>query len=223
MSATTIQLRQVSKSYRRGNDVVCALQRSTLELPPAVVTAIAGPSGSGKTTLLLIAGGLLRPDTGEVHWNGQEPYRLSADRRALLRAETTGFVFQQFHLIPYLTVLENVMTPGLAIPSTGSVASARTLLEEMRLSHRANHFPRELSTGERQRTALARAIFTRPRLLLADEPTANLDDESASLVIERLVAFARDDQRSVLVATHDRVLLDRAHQTLRMNAGQLCG
>ena len=216
-------LQLVSKSYRRADGMVAALRDSTLTLGSGSITALAGPSGSGKTTLLLIAGGLLKPDAGEVHWNGDAPYRLSADGRAMLRSQTTGFVFQQFHLIPYLTVLENVMVPGLAHKSNGcrTPEYARQLLAEVRLAHRTQHLPRELSTGERQRVALARALFNRPRLLLADEPTANLDDESAEHVIQRLVTYTTNEKGTLLVATHDPKLLKVADRVVHIDAGKL--
>ena len=215
-----IRLQSVSKHYAGRRGVVHALRGGSLELHAGEVVALAGPSGSGKTTLLLIAGGLLRPDEGSVFWDGQEPYHLSAEARARLRGARTGFVFQQFHLIPYLSVLENVMAPGLVCPRSAGQAEAESLLDGLGLTHRIAHFPGELSTGERQRVALARAMFNRPTVLLADEPTANLDAENARHVTERLVRHAQENG-AVLVATHEQDVLKRAHRVLFMKEGEL--
>ncbi len=215
-----LELCRVSKTYvgRRGQ--VVALKDVSLRLEPGVLAALQGPSGCGKTTLLLTAGGLLAPDAGEVRASGVNLYGLSSGRRARFRAEAVGFVFQQFHLVPYLSVLENVQTPAIAVGTTGNLARAEALLERFGLGSRRHHVPGELSTGERQRTALARAMMNRPRLILADEPTGNLDAENATAVLDALEQFAREGG-AVLMASHDDRAAARGHRVWCMAAGQL--
>ena len=142
--------------------------------------AVQGPSGCGKSTLLLLAGGLLAPESGSVQIAGEEPYSLTADAHSKFRTKNIGFIFQQFHLIPYLSVLDNVLAPSIATGSTGSEQRARELIDQFGLSHRLEHTPGELSSGERQHAALARALLNQPKVLLADEPTGNLDAENAT-------------------------------------------
>ena len=148
-----------------------------------------GPSGCGKTTLLLVAGGLLRPENGEVSIDGTDPYSLSGEQRARFRAEQIGFVFQQFHLVPYLNVLDNVMAPALVTGETSARERAGILVERFGLADRLGHRPGQLSTGERQRVALARALLNEPRVILADEPTGNLDRRTAKTLFGLLVDF----------------------------------
>ncbi len=214
-----LNLHGVSKVYhRRGGREVEALKDATLELRGGDFTVIRGPSGCGKTTLLLAAGGLLAPDRGTVEVEGQSVYAMSPEVRARFRARHVGYVFQQFHLIPYLSVLENVLTPTLAFRSDGLGARAEELVHLFGLGNRADHPPSELSTGERQRVALARALLHKPRLLLADEPTGNLDEKNAQIVIRHLKDFAAAGG-AVLVATHD----DRTgtDQVIHMQGGSL--
>jgi ABC-type lipoprotein export system ATPase subunit len=153
---------------------------------------------------------------------GRNPYALAQEERAKLRAEAIGFVFQQFHLIRYLTVLENVLAPSLAMPSDGARARAEELLDRFGLSARSEHVYAELSTGERQRTALARALLNRPRLLLADEPTGNLDPGNASILLAHIAEFARSGG-AVLMVTHDEIAKGYADQIMKMKEGRLAG
>ena len=148
--------------------------------------SLAGESGCGKSTMLLLAGGLLTPESGSVQIGGEDPYVLTADARSKFRADNIGFVFQQFHLVPYLSVLDNVLAPSIATGSKDAEQRARELLDRFGLSHRLEHTPGELSSGERQRTALARALLNEPKVLLADEPTGNLDTENATEVLKHL-------------------------------------
>jgi ABC-type lipoprotein export system ATPase subunit len=200
-----VLLDNLKKSYQIGGRAVVAADGVTLGVAAGEFLAVRGPSGCGKTTLLLMAGGLLAPDAGTVTVDGVDPYRLSAEQRARFRAERVGFVFQQFHLVPYLSVLDNVLAPSLAV-SGGSGDDFRSracdLIERFGLGQRAEHVPGQLSTGERQRCALARALLNRPRVLLADEPTGNLDAENAEVVLGYLTEFARDGG-AVLLVTHD--------------------
>jgi putative ABC transport system ATP-binding protein len=215
-----LELCQVSQVYEGPNGSIRALEQVNLSIQPGEFVAVQGPSGCGKTTLLLVAGTLLQPTSGEVRLGGQSPYELPPEARARFRAETVGFVFQQFHLVPYLSVLENVLAPALALPKAGAQARARELVRQFGLEARAAHKPRALSTGERQRVALARALFNGPRLLLTDEPTGNLDGTTAVGVLDHLVAFARAGG-AVLLATHDAQAAARAGRTLAMSAGAL--
>lgn len=196
-----LHIEDVAKYYSRGGSRVAALEGVSLRVEPSTFKVIRGPSGSGKSTLLLAAGGLLHPDAGAVFVRGQNLYALTPGKRTAFRGNNIGFVFQQFYLVPYLTVRDNVRMPGLAHAIPQLEQRATELLERFRLAHRSTHFPSELSTGERQRVALARALITSPGVLLADEPTGNLDQENEATIVECLREFARNGG-AVLMATH---------------------
>ncbi len=215
-----VRLENVSKTYRGKATTVAALCGVTLAVEPGEFVSVQGPSGCGKTTLLLVAGGLLRPDTGSVTLDGHDPYALPPEQRARMRADAIGFVFQRFHLMPYLTVLDNVLSASLARPSDGARERAEELLEHVGLAPRLDHVPSELSTGERQRVALARAMLNEPRVLLADEPTGNLDPASGDTVLQYLSDFASDGG-AVLLVTHDVRAADYAGRVVRMADGRL--
>ncbi len=220
-----LEIRNVTKTYAGKSQSVRALDNLSLVLAAGEFVAVRGESGCGKTTLLLAAGGLLVPDRGKILIAGADPYALSPDRRAELRAGKLGFVFQQFHLVPYLNVLENVLAAAMATPRAKSnnraevIARARKQIDCLGLSHRADHLPGQLSSGERQRTALARALLNRPQVILADEPTGNLDRSNAVLVLEQLREFSQEG--AVLLVTHDEQALDYAQRVVRMESGQL--
>jgi len=215
-----LQISGASKEFRRPERTVRALDGVSLSVDPGEFVVVCGPSGSGKTTLLLSAGGLLAPDAGRVRIDGTDPYTLGPDPRADFRAENLGFVFQRFHLIPYLSVAENILSAALARSQPGAPDYAMQLIERLGLSERANHTPGELSVGERQRTALARAMLNRPRLILADEPTGNLDDANAAEVLRALGDFA-EAGGGVLVVTHDPQAAAHAHRTVRLEGGSI--
>jgi len=217
-----ISVRTVSKTYRRGVDVIDALIRVSMDVADGQFVVVRGPSGCGKTTLLLAAGALLMPDEGTVILAGQDPYALTNEQRAALRARTVGFVFQQFHLVPYLTVAENVLTASLATAQPGSRTRCDELLERFNMSGRRDHLPGELSTGEKQRTALARALLNGPKILLADEPTGNLDEVNEQIVLETFKAFAADGG-AVLMVTHDPHWETYADRTIHLKDGQVVG
>ena len=217
-----LDVQGLCKLYRpRSNDEpVIAMDDVSLAIKAGEFVAVEGPSGCGKSTLLLTIGTLLAPDSGTVLLDERNPYELTPDRRARFRAATIGFVFQQFHLVAYLSVLDNVLAASLASNKPDAQQRAMELLVQFGLADRAGHVPAELSTGERQRTALARALLNQPRLLLADEPTGNLDRASSEAVIGSFVEFARAGG-AVLLVTHDAHAAERAHRRLRMAAGRL--
>jgi len=215
-----LQLFEVSRSYRGPRGSVRALRDFSATVAAGELVAVVGPSGCGKTTLLLTAGGLLRPDAGRVTLREQDFYALSPEERSRFRAAHVGFVFQQFHLVPYLSVLDNILAPTLALRRPEARDRALALARRFGLEHRLDHVPGQLSTGERQRVALARACLNQPALLLADEPTGNLDLENGRNVLEHLAAIAREGT-AVLLVTHDSEAAQRANRVLRMREGVL--
>ncbi len=214
-----LRLRGVTKVYRKGGDEVRALDTVDLDVAAGEFVVVRGPSGSGKTTLLLTLGGMIRPTSGTVELDGRDLYALSPAARARLRAEKIGFVFQMFHLVPYLTAVENVMLPALA-GARITRDQAAALLEDAGMAHRLNHRIGELSTGERQRVALARALVKSPPLLLADEPTGNLDPDNAQRIMEHIADFHRGGG-TVVVVTHDPLADRYATRRLVMESGRL--
>lgn len=195
-------LERVAKTYPKDGRRITALAPLDLSLRAGEFVAIAGPSGSGKTTCLLIAGGLLDPDSGRVLLDGHNLGAMTRDQLAAVRSQNVGFIFQQYHLIPYLSVLENILVPEAARGCIGNHVRGRALAAEFGLAHRLDHTPAELSSGEKQRAALARALLFRPKILLADEITGNLDQANAQIVLGHLKEYVRAGG-SVLLATHD--------------------
>jgi ABC-type lipoprotein export system ATPase subunit len=218
-----LHLESLNKIYQSNGKTIDALKDVSLQLDSGQFCSLQGKSGCGKSTLLLTAGGLLRPDRGRVVIDGQDLYAMSPNERAAFRAAHIGFVFQQFHLVPYLSVLDNVLTASLGTLGSDARAvrgRALELTERFGLTDRRKHLPAQLSTGERQRTALARALLNRPRLLLADEPTGNLDDENSRIVLRHLDQFAQDGG-AVLLVTHDSRATQLAPRQLTMVDGNL--
>jgi ABC-type lipoprotein export system ATPase subunit len=218
-----VELQSVSKTFTATTLAVSALSDVNLQLDCGQFVAVCGPSGCGKSTLLLTAGGLLRPDQGRVLVDGKDLYQLTSNQRAQFRAQTIGFVFQQFYLIPYLNVLDNVLAARLGLSNgnrTEHLRRAEELLAQVGLTERAQHRPGELSTGERQRTALARALLNRPSLLLADEPTGNLDRANAEIVLQQLVEFARQGG-AVMLVTHDAQAAGCADRVVQLERGRV--
>lgn len=215
-----VEIQDAEKSYHKAGGSVRAVDGLSLSMDSGDFLAVQGPSGCGKSTLLLLAGGLLAPDSGVVRVGGEEPYAMTADARSKFRAENIGFVFQQFHLVPYLTVLENVLAPAIATGAAGTEPRARELIGQLGLSHRLDHTPGELSSGERQRTALARALLNGPKVLLADEPTGNLDAGNADEVLRHLREFASSGG-AVLLVTHDAQAAAAADKVIHLSEGRI--
>lgn len=210
----------VSKRYKKNRTDILALDNATLTVQRGEFVAIQGPSGGGKSTLLLIAGSLLSPDTGYVTLENDSLFSLSYKKRTTILASKIGFVFQQFHLIPYLSVLDNIQAPALAVGKRGSLRKAHDLLSKFGLEHRVKHYPSELSVGEKQRVACARALYNDPSLILADEPTGNLDENSSKIVCSFLREFV-DQGGSVLMVTHDNNALKNVDKIYDMYNGKL--
>jgi putative ABC transport system ATP-binding protein len=214
-----IQLDNVSRIYDEKRRSVRALDGVSLDIAAGEFVAVRGPSGSGKTTLLLTMGAMIRPSEGRVFIAGHDVSTMTARDRARLRADTIGFVFQMFHLVPYLTALENVLVPTLA-GNSFSRRDALDMLEALHLSDRIHHRPPELSTGERQRVALGRALLKKPAIILADEPTGNLDPTNAQHVMDTLADFHHRGG-TVVAVTHD-TLVDRfARRIVLIDRGRI--
>jgi ABC-type lipoprotein export system ATPase subunit len=204
-----LQLERVVKTYLKGPSRVTALAPVDLAVRPGEFVAVQGASGSGKTTCLLLAGGLLRPDSGKALIDGCDLYAMTRNQLAAFRSQHIGFVFQQYHLIPYLSVLENILAPEAVRSGSDSQERGRELAEQFGLKHRLDHTPGELSSGEKQRTALARALLFQPKVLLADEITGNLDHANAQIVLGYLREYVGTGG-SVLLVTHDREIASQA-------------
>lgn len=209
-----LELERVCKRYATQRGFVNALDDVSLTVAPEELLALKGASGSGKTTLLLAAGLMLRITGGALRIDGWDPAQATQRERAAFRNENIGFVFQMFHLIPYLTVLENVRLAGV------SVADSEAIVERFGLTNRIHHRPSELSAGERQRAAIARALVKKPKLVLADEPTGNLDPENAEIVMNALHAYAQEGG-TVLLATHAEVDESLVSRTVYLSEGSL--
>jgi lipoprotein-releasing system ATP-binding protein len=212
----------LSKSYSTPAGDLQVLRDVTLKLNRGEAACVMGPSGSGKSTLLYILGGLEPPTSGTVQLDGKNPYALAPDALAAFRNRDVGFVLQDHCLLPQCTVLENVLVPTLVGEAdAGAPDRARSLLEQVGLASRLHHRPAELSGGEKQRAAIARALIRRPRLILCDEPTGNLDADSAATVADLLIALHAEQQAIMLLVTHSDALGSRFPRRWTMNRGQL--
>ena len=215
-------LERITKTYRRRQREVVAFKADSLDIGLGEFVAVVGPSGSGKTTLLSMLGGMLSPDTGKVWFGGESLYDLPIAERTRRRREQIGFVFQTFNLVPYLTALENVQVPLFlhGVNKAEQRDRAAALLEQVGLGNRIEHKPSELSTGQQQRVALARTLANNPRLILADEPTGNLDPESREAVLTMFDNFVSEG-RTIVMVTHDPGAAARAERRLCLNDGTL--
>ncbi|HZM15281.1 MAG TPA: ABC transporter ATP-binding protein [Candidatus Krumholzibacteria bacterium] len=213
----------LSKTFGRLPSQVEVLRGASLEIERGELVAVAGSSGSGKSTLLHILGGLMHPDAGRVELGGEDLYALGDRQRAHRRSRRVGFVFQMHHLLPEFTALENVVLPALIAKERETTARARALelLEAMGIAGRARHKPGELSGGEQQRVAVARALVNMPEVVLADEPSGNLDRDSSEALLRLLEQLSRERHQAFLVATHSPSLARRAQRTLVLSEGVL--
>lgn len=215
--------RAIAKSYPTAGDPLHVLNDVSLDLSGGQSAAIVGPSGSGKTTLLQILGCLDAPDEGSLMINDSDPFALRESARAAFRNQTIGFIFQDHHLLPQLSVLENVLIPSLATgrPDAQRVARAESLIESVGLPDRRTHLPSELSGGERERVAIARALLMQPAMILADEPTGNLDQKTAATITDLLLRLQADEKNILVVVTHSLTLAAAMQQTYELRDGQL--
>jgi putative ABC transport system ATP-binding protein len=221
--APALCLEHVTRTFRRGEEVVRALDDVSLVLAPGEFVAIAGPSGSGKTTLLNIAGGLDRPDAGRVLVGGQDLGGLTPGALARLRLERIGFVFQAFNLVPVLSAEENAEFVLLmrGVPAAERRARVRALLARVGLGGLERRRPAQLSGGQQQRVAVVRAIAAMPTLVLADEPTANLDSATAAALLDMMEALHHERRTTFLFSTHDPRVMERAHRLVRLRDGRI--
>ena len=207
-----------------GTDTLAILQDIEVEVMPGEAVAVVGASGSGKTTLLGLLAGLDTPTAGSVALDGHDVFTLDEDGRAALRSKLLGFVFQSFHLLPALNATENVMLPLELAGDSAAAVTAVAMLERVGLGKRLRHYPKTLSGGEQQRVALARAFVTRPKLLLADEPTGNLDAATGAAIIDLLFELNAERGTTLMLVTHDEMLARRCGRLIRLSGGRIeCG
>ncbi|SCW27973.1 lipoprotein-releasing system ATP-binding protein [Rhizobium mongolense subsp. loessense] len=218
-----LKLSGVERHYGQGDTVLTILKGADFTLHSGEIVALVAPSGTGKSTLLHVAGLLEHPDNGEVIVNGQVCEGLTDDKRTAIRRSEIGFVYQFHHLLPEFSALENIMMPQMiaGLPRKEAGERAKQLLDYMRIGHRASHRPGELSGGEQQRVAIARAVANAPTVLLADEPTGNLDPETASYVFDALEALVRQSGLAALIATHNHELAGRMDRRVTISDGKV--
>ena len=216
-----LRVENLSKSYPSGDSSLTVLKNIQFDVAPGSKMAIVGPSGSGKTTLLGLCAGLDKASTGDIQLHGSSLASLNEDQRAAIRNEYVGFIFQNFQLIPTLTALENVMVPLELQGKSGAEEVAKELLTRVGLGDRYHHYPSQLSGGEQQRVALARAFSNRPRILFADEPTGNLDDETSAAVEELMFELNQEAGTTIIIVTHDPELAEKTDRIIRLKGGEI--
>ena len=216
-----IELKNVSKVVRSGVEDLTILDDVSMTIPDGEFVAITGASGSGKSTLLGLIAGLDAPSAGEISIDGDEVTKMSEDQLASLRSEKIGFIFQSFHLIPSLTAYENVLIPMEILGMKEARSRAKQLLEEVDLTNRGHHYPTELSGGEQQRIAIARAFANSPKILLADEPTGNLDSRNGQHIFDLMTALHKQNNVTLILVTHDQALADKAQRQIRLKDGRV--
>ena len=216
-----LKISDLGKTYQSAGKILTVLDHISFEVETGSTNAIVGPSGSGKTTLLGLCAGLDRPSTGSVALNGIDLSSLSEDKRAQVRNLYVGFIFQNFQLLPTLTALENIMVPLELRGETNIRTRAIDLLDKVGLADRGHHYPAQLSEGEQQRVSLARAFSNRPKILFADEPTGNLDAETAERVIKLIFDLNKEAGTTLVLVTHDLELAGKTQRILRIKGGKL--
>ncbi len=220
-SATVVDLNQLNFSYTMQDSTLDVLIDVDLKLQQGETAAILGPSGSGKTSLLLLLAGLEQPKSGTILLDNKDLSSLDADALADIRRDSLGIIFQSFHLVPSFTALGNVMLPLEIAERDNARQIATTMLERVGLAERAGHYPMQLSGGEQQRVAIARALVHQPRLLLADEPTGNLDAKTGERVIELLFGLNRESGSTMILVTHDEAIAAQCQRVFRLQQGKL--
>ncbi len=215
-----IETKQLTRSYRLGKNELTVLENVNLSIQRGEKVFLCGPSGAGKTTLLYTLAGLETPQAGKVIIDGTDLYSLSRSQQSRFRNQRIGYIFQNYHLLPELTALENVMVPG-AIGGKDQHAQAMAALTRVGLADRADHLPTELSGGEQQRVAIARAIVNEPDLLFADEPTGNLDSSNSRSIMDLLLQLVREKQTTLVVVTHDPALARHGDRLLTIRDGKI--
>ncbi|NLW80847.1 MAG: ABC transporter ATP-binding protein [Desulfovibrionales bacterium] len=221
MNVPSVVLHDVHLTLTAGSGPVNILCGVSLRVEQGETLAVVGPSGSGKTTMLMLMAGLERPSAGLVQLAGKDLTSLGEDDLARFRREHLGIVFQAFHLIPTMTALENAALPLEFAHHPKARVRALDALEQVGLGHRRNHYPAQLSGGEQQRVALARAFASRPNIILADEPTGNLDEETGARVMDLLFAMQTEEKTTLVMVTHDRSLAGRCSRTVAMHSGRM--
>jgi putative ABC transport system ATP-binding protein len=216
-----IELYQVSKTVQSGAEKLTILRELDLTIADGQFVAVVGPSGSGKSTLLGLVAGLDAPTAGRILIDGEEITRMSEDALAVLRGRKIGFVFQSFHLIPSMTALENVLAPMEIAGLKDASARAKQLLADVELTERAHHYPSQLSGGEQQRVAIARAFANEPTILLADEPTGNLDSRNGRHVFDLMLEMNRRRGTTLVLVTHEQELANRADRRISLRDGRV--
>ena len=216
-----LKVDQISKSYQQGNQQIKVLEQVCMQANPGEKIAILGPSGCGKSTLLSLLAGLDKPDQGTVEIAGSNLVTMSEDQRTLTRSQKLGIVFQQYHLMRNLTAMENAGLPLEILGKNDYAEQACKALDEVGLSHRLNHFPSEMSGGECQRVAIARALITRPAVVLADEPSGNLDQKTGEDVMDLLFSLCTQHRITLALVTHNQELARRCHRALVLRDGSL--
>jgi putative ABC transport system ATP-binding protein len=218
-----IDAQEVTKNYFAGSRSIAVLEGVSLAVNEGEFLVIEGASGCGKTTLLSLLSGLDRPTSGRIHFDGRDITDLGEDDLAPLRASSIGFVFQNFHLVPSLTVRENVMFPAQLADDPEADGKTDALLDQVGLSHRALSYPHQLSGGEKQRTAICRALVNGPRVIFADEPTGNLDSANGKAVLDLLLSLRREGSVTLVMVTHNREMSAAADRVVRLRDGRLEG
>ena len=216
-----VRVAGLTKQVTTGDSELTILRDVSFTIAAGEAVAVVGASGSGKSTLLGLLAGLDTPTAGSVRVDGEDLFALDEDGRAALRARLLGFVFQSFNLLPAMTALENVMLPLELAGTANAAAEAKSLLERVGLGQRLTHYPKQLSGGEQQRVAIARAFVTQPRLLLADEPTGNLDADTGAGIIQLMFDLNRERGTTLVLVTHDMDLSQRCGRSLRLAGGVL--
>jgi putative ABC transport system ATP-binding protein len=221
MNSPAVDMREVDLSLGTGAARVHILRKISLTIARGEAVGLIGPSGSGKSTLLMTMAGLERPDSGEIFIDGEPIHRMSEDALARFRGRHIGIVFQSFQLIPTMTALENVATPLELAGATDAFSRAKDELAAVGLSERMKHYPAQLSGGEQQRVALARALAPKPSLLIADEPTGNLDETTGKTIVQLLFSLPAERGATLALVTHDASLAARCHRVIRVRSGSL--